>query len=107
MSIMTKEKFESAIDNALKKYCDKKIADTTENVDPDGYTKIRTVIWYFKPYTFSAKYLFGGPKEHPTFVPLGMTARLDGEDEDQPLKTGGDIAEKILKAKIMRVAEMV
>lgn len=105
--MMSKKKFDSVIDNALKKYCDKKISDTTKNVDPDGYNKIRTIIWFFGPYTFTAKYIFGGPKEYPTFAPLGITARMDGETEEQLLKDGNALAEKIAKAKIMREAGIV
>ena len=103
---MTKQKFDSMIDNALKKYCDKKISDTTEDI-ADGYNKVRTIIWSFGPYTFTAKYLFGGPKEYLTFAPLGITARMDGETEEQPLKDGDALAEKIAKAQIMREARIV
>ncbi|GAG92500.1 unnamed protein product [marine sediment metagenome] len=106
-TMMNKKKFDSVIDNALKKYCDKKISDTTENVDPDGYNKVRIVIWFFRPYTFTAKYIFGGLKEYPTFAPLGITARMDGETEEQPLKDGDALAEKIAKAQVMREAGMV
>jgi len=106
-TMMNKKKFDSMIDNALKKYCDKKISDTTENVDPDGYNKVRTIIWSFGPYTFTAKYMFGGPKEYPTFAPLGIRARMDGETEEQPLKDGDALAEKIAKAQIMREAGIV
>lgn len=107
MAIMTREKFDEVLENCLAKYCDRKISDTTENIDPDGYNKARTVIWYYKPYTFKAGYLFGGNKEFPNFVPLCLTARLDGDTEEEKLKTGDDLAEKILKVNFMRKAGIV
>lgn len=107
MSLISKEKFDKLIEKCLAKFCDKKIIETIENVDPEGYNKVRTVIWYFKPYTFKVGYIFGGNKEHPNFCPLGITARLDGSSKEEKLRTGNDLVEKIQKANLMREAEIV
>lgn len=107
MAIIAKENFERAIRECLSRFCDKEISDTTENVDPEGYNKVRTVIWHYKPYTFKAAYIFGGDKEYPNFAPLGIMARLDGSSEEEKLRTGNDLVEKIQKANLMREAGMV
>lgn len=107
MPVITKAGFEEIISNCLAKYCDRKISDTTLNIDPDGYIKARTIIWYYKPYTFKAGYLFGGNKKFPSFVPFAFTAKQDGDTEPEKLKTGDDLAEKILKAIFMRKAGIV
>ena len=107
MAIIPKENFERAIEECLGRFCDKEISDTTENVDPDGYNKVRTVIWHYKPYTFKAAYIFGGSKEYPNFCPLGIMARLDGSSEEEKLRTGNDLVNTIQKANLMREAGMV
>lgn len=107
MPTISKEKFEEIVKNCLAKYCDKKVSDTTRNVDPDGYLKVRTVTWYYKPYTFEARCLLTGIRDSPIFAPLGFMAKLDGDSEEEKLRTGEDLAEKISKAKFMRKAGIV
>lgn len=104
---ITKEKCVEIIRNCLVKFCDEKILDETNNIDPDGYLKVRLVIWRYRPYRFQAKYMFGGTKECPIFVPFNFTAILDGQLEEQKLESTEDLVEKIGKAKIMREAEIV
>lgn len=107
MPVITKEKFEEIVKNCLARHCDQKVSDTTRNVDPDGYLKVRTVTWYYKPYTFEARCLLTGIREAPIFAPLGFIAKLDGDTEEEKLKSGEDLAEKITKANLMREAGIV
>ena len=107
MPIISREKFEEIVKNCLASYCDEKVSDTTRNVDPDGYLKLRTVTWYYKPYTFEARCLLTGYTDSPIFAPLGFIAKLDGHTEEEKLKSGEDLAEKILKANFMRDAGIV
>ena len=107
MALISKEKFEKMLNECLAKFCDREISDATENLDPEGYNKVRTVIWYYKPYTFTARYVFGGSEECPNYVPLGIMAKLDGATEEEKLGTGKDLVEKVGKANLMREAGMV
>jgi len=107
MAMITREKFDEVVRNCLAKFCDEEVMDETKNVDPDGYLKMRTVIWRYKPYRFQAKYMFGGTEESPIWVPLNFTATLDGSMEEAKLESTEALADKICKAKIMREAGMV
>lgn len=105
--IISREKFEEIVKNCLATYCDEKVSDTTRNVDPDGYLKVRTVTWYYKPYTFEARCLLTGIRESPIFAPLGFIAKLDGDAEEEKLRSTHDLAKKITKANLMREAGIV
>ena len=107
MALISKKNFEKMLNECLAKFCDKRIIETIENIDPEGYNKMRTVIWYYRPYTFHVKYLLGGSEECPNFLPVKFTTRLDGDTEEQKLETGNDLIQQIQKAQVMREAGIV
>jgi len=102
MALITQENMDAVIKKCLTAFCDKKILDRTSDIDPDGYLKVRLVIWRYGPYKFQAKYIFGGKKGSVIWLPLGFTAVLDGDTEEKKLTKIADLAKRLHHASFMR-----
>lgn len=107
MLVITKEKMVVLINKCLTKFCDVKILDQTNNIDPDGHLKLRLVIWRYGPYRFQVKYIFGSNKDSDIFVPLSFTTVYDGDGKEEKLNKVEDLVKKLHDAKFLRDAGIV